>query len=867
MLVTAAVLLPLSATLASQLGFKSGLFAKLPPKVAGIANKNVPNVLAEFDQQDLATSSPRINFNLITNFKDNVFVDGQLLVQGKGIFPAGIEAPNVVYSITPGAGILITGDSQNVQISSDAVSSFQGEKGAITLVGGNGIKVDGLNISSTGVTSIGGQTGDITLEAGTGITISGNTISAKVDVSSDTGSAQNIFKNIAVTGQSSIVADSNNDTLTFAPGSGITLTTNTSTKTVTIASSSILTDSGFTDDGTVVRLTDPNDNVGIGTNTPLSKFSVGTTSQFQVNATGAIAAATGITSSGTITFNGLGGGSKLLRVDNSGTLQVISDGSSGQFLGTDGAGNYTWSAPSGAGDITQVGSILSGIAFGDTTANNQYLGLGAAAGRIIFHDLGTDTVNILSANVGIGTDSPNYKLDVAGDVKVGDGSVLLLGQQASDPAGVADGSIYYRTSDSRFRCKENGTWKFCDTSSNGPLSGSGTSGQVSYFSSTSTLSGTNLFFWDSVNNRLGIGTSNPGYALDVVGNINGTTATVGTATTSNQAGLVLNPFGTSAGNTGEVRFSELAANGTNYTGFKAPDTLAANIVYTLPSTDGSSNYVLTTNGSGGLSWSSVTGVGSLTGTGTINSIPRFTSSSTLGDSGFTDNGSVLGLTRDISFSASTPSIAITNNETLTITDGTNTLLSLADGGTSGNLSGIGTLTTSGTVTFNNYGTGIAHFSSGGVISSSAVNLASGDVSGTLGIGNGGTGVTSTPSNGQLLIGNGSGYTLANITNGTGVSVTNGAGTITVANTGVTSIAGTINQVTASAGTGAVTLSLPQNIDTAANVNFGSVTTGAQGGVSLNPFGVSAGNTGEVRFKELAANGSNYVGFKASVFCG
>lgn len=51
------------------------------------------------------------------------------------------------------------------------------------------------------------------------------------------------------------------------------------------------------------------------------------------------------------------------------------------------------------------------------------------------------------------------------------------------------------------------------------------------------------------------------------------------------------------------------------------------------------------------------------------------------------------------------------------------------------------------------------------------------------IGSGGTGVTSTPTNGQLLIGNGSGYALATITAGANISVTNGAGTITIAGGG------------------------------------------------------------------------------------
>jgi len=50
----------------------------------------------------------------------------------------------------------------------------------------------------------------------------------------------------------------------------------------------------------------------------------------------------------------------------------------------------------------------------------------------------------------------------------------------------------------------------------------------------------------------------------------------------------------------------------------------------------------------------------------------------------------------------------------------------------------------------------------------------------LGVANGGSGVSTTPTNGQLLIGNGTGYTVAALTAGVGVSVTNAAGSITVA---------------------------------------------------------------------------------------
>ena len=49
------------------------------------------------------------------------------------------------------------------------------------------------------------------------------------------------------------------------------------------------------------------------------------------------------------------------------------------------------------------------------------------------------------------------------------------------------------------------------------------------------------------------------------------------------------------------------------------------------------------------------------------------------------------------------------------------------------------------------------------------------------VGSGGTGLTSTPTNGQLLIGNGTGYTVASLTAGSGITITNAAGSITITN--------------------------------------------------------------------------------------
>jgi hypothetical protein len=56
--------------------------------------------------------------------------------------------------------------------------------------------------------------------------------------------------------------------------------------------------------------------------------------------------------------------------------------------------------------------------------------------------------------------------------------------------------------------------------------------------------------------------------------------------------------------------------------------------------------------------------------------------------------------------------------------------------------------------------------------------------GSFGVARGGTGLTTTPTNGQILIGNGTGYSLATLTQGSGVTITNGAGTVTIAASGL-----------------------------------------------------------------------------------
>ena len=58
--------------------------------------------------------------------------------------------------------------------------------------------------------------------------------------------------------------------------------------------------------------------------------------------------------------------------------------------------------------------------------------------------------------------------------------------------------------------------------------------------------------------------------------------------------------------TGELRMQERRTNGTNYVGIKAPQSVAANTVWTLPGADGTDNQCLKTDGAGQWSWESCT---------------------------------------------------------------------------------------------------------------------------------------------------------------------------------------------------------------------------------------------------------------------
>ena len=81
------------------------------------------------------------------------------------------------------------------------------------------------------------------------------------------------------------------------------------------------------------------------------------------------------------------------------------------------------------------------------------------------------------------------------------------------------------------------------------------------------------------------------------------------------------------------------------------------------------------------------------------------------------------------------------------------------------------------------------------------------LSATLAVASGGTGLTSTPANGALDIGNGTGFTRATLTAGSNITITNSAGGITIAaaSSGVTSVTGTAPVVSSGGTTPAISM--------------------------------------------------------------
>ena len=114
--------------------------------------------------------------------------------------------------------------------------------------------------------------------AGISTSVTNSTSTPNITITNtDLGSSQNIFKNFAVSGQTTIAADSNDDTLTLVAGSNVTITTDATTDAITINAASV-TNTFATDITVNGVLVGAGSNANADENTRIGKLSLGQSS-------------------------------------------------------------------------------------------------------------------------------------------------------------------------------------------------------------------------------------------------------------------------------------------------------------------------------------------------------------------------------------------------------------------------------------------------------------------------------------------------------------------------------------------------------------------------------------------------------------
>lgn len=146
-----------------------------------------------------------------------------------GDLPLANLAPSASASRLLGRGSSSSGDWEPITLGSGL--SMSGT--TLSASGGGGA----TNLSDLGDVTIGGLSTYHILQWNGTQWASGPPYITTASISDLYNLAQFSFKSIAVSGQSTVVADATEDTLTLVAGSGITITTNASTDTITIAAS------------------------------------------------------------------------------------------------------------------------------------------------------------------------------------------------------------------------------------------------------------------------------------------------------------------------------------------------------------------------------------------------------------------------------------------------------------------------------------------------------------------------------------------------------------------------------------------------------------------------------------------------------
>ena len=179
-----------------------------------------------------------------------------------------------------------------------------------------------------------------------------------VEIGGSSGTVTDAFKTIAVSGQTSVVADSATDTLTFVAGTNMTITTNAGGDTITFAST------GSSGSSTFLGLSDSPANFSgaagkfLKVNSSANSIEFDTLNFDDLGTTPTTIAGYGITDAlqlGTSATTALAGNTS---IPSALTDLSISDGSSGQVLQTDGSGGFSFVNQTGGNSFGTIACLL-----------------------------------------------------------------------------------------------------------------------------------------------------------------------------------------------------------------------------------------------------------------------------------------------------------------------------------------------------------------------------------------------------------------------------------------------------------------------------------------------------------------------------
>ena len=387
------------------------------------------------------------------------------------------------------------------------------------------------------------------------------------------GTVTEAFKNILVSGQSNIVADSATDSLTFSAGSNITLTTNASTDTITIAASG-------------------------GEVTVQEEGSSLSTAATTLNFVGA-----GVTATGS-------GATKTITVPQQDLFKTIAVSGQGDVVADSATDTLTLAAGSGISlttdastDTVTITNSGSSSAASDTLKRFVYT-TSSSTTAFTGNDDNSQSLSYTIGAVQVYLNGVLQKLTT--DYTETNASTITF-VNAVPSGNVVEIVAFYRT---------------IGTGNSVVNQFTGDGSTTAFTVTTAPVSENNLLVYID-----GVYQQKTDYA------VSGTTLTMDTAPASgaiietvcsvgaitSQADLTLTGTLTSVnadlsgtlnveghvsldGSANELRFYE----GSNYVGFEAP-ALSANQIWVLPDADGSSGHALKTDGSGNLSWGTAGG--------------------------------------------------------------------------------------------------------------------------------------------------------------------------------------------------------------------------------------------------------------------